>query len=424
MAVITPVTYKGDVKNNTKKGGGNDSMSGLAGADTLDGVGGNDSIDGGTGNDSLLGNDGNDTLLGGDGGDKLDGGNGNDKLNGGNDNDVIDGGTGNDTLDGGSGADKMTGGEGNDYYFVDNAGDKIIETPVTTANNGKPGKTDTVESTLSSYTLHDNVEILKLSGKATAGTGNKLNNKITGNDLDNSINGGDGNDTLDGGSGNDTLNGGKGADSLIGGKGSDTYIIDNVKDIIADETANAGELDFVESTVTFDLTASDNVENLILSGKAAVAGTGNDLANLIQEKNGGTVNNNFNGGKGNDTLNGGGGNDTLNGGEGDDIIDGGNGKDTVIFSKEQSNYTISKPNELGEITVTHKDGSEGTDTLSNVEVLEFAGTPLNVKQNTLTVDKEVVNEGEAVTFTLDAPNAIGGDVIPFSFDGIFRMMMS
>lgn len=327
MAVITPVTYKGDVKNNTKKGGGNDSMSGLAGADTLDGVGGNDSIDGGTGNDSLLGNDGNDTLLGGDGGDKLDGGNGNDKLNGGNDNDVIDGGTGNDTLDGGSGADKMTGGEGNDYYFVDNAGDKIIETPVTTANNGKPGKTDTVESTLSSYTLHDNVEILKLSGKATAGTGNKLNNKITGNDLDNSINGGDGNDTLDGGSGNDTLNGGKGADS-------------------------------------------------------------------------------------------------LNGGEGDDIIDGGNGKDTVIFSKEQSNYTISKPNELGEITVTHKDGSEGTDTLSNVEVLEFAGTPLNVKQNTLTVDKEVVNEGEAVTFTLDAPNAIGGDVIPFSFDGIFRMMMS
>jgi Ca2+-binding RTX toxin-like protein len=416
MAVITPVTYKGDVKNNTKKGGGgNDSMSGLAGADTLDGVGGNDSIDGGTGNDSLLGGDGSDTLLGGEGSDTLSGGSGNDKLYGGNDNDIIDGGTGNDTLDGGTGADKMTGGEGNDYYFIDNAGDKIIEL-VTTANNAKPGISDTVETALSVYTLAENVEILKFAKTATTGTGNKLNNKITGNDANNSINGGDGNDTLEGGNGNDTLNGGKGADSLIGGKGSDTYIIDNLKDVIADETANDGELDFVLSSVTFDLTASDNVENLTLSGKA-IAGTGNNLANLIQEINTGNVNNDFKGREGNDTLNGGGGDDTLEGGEGDDIIDGGIGKDTAVFTKEQSYYKISEPNELGEVSVTDNEGVEGTDILTNVEFLKFADRALNVKQNTLTVDKEVVKEGDSVTFTLDAPNAVEGNEIGFSFDG-------
>ena len=42
---------------------------------------------------------------------------------------AIFGNTGNNLLDGGAGADTMSGGAGNDTYFVDNAGDAVIESP-------------------------------------------------------------------------------------------------------------------------------------------------------------------------------------------------------------------------------------------------------------------------------------------------------
>src|SRR5206468_786613 len=105
---------------------------------------------------------------------------------------AITGGAGNDTLDGGGGNDSMTGGAGNDVYFVDATGDVVIET----ADDG----TDTVRTSLASYTLGDNVE--NLTG--TAATGQAL----TGNALANVIIGAGGPDTLAGGGGDDTLTGG------------------------------------------------------------------------------------------------------------------------------------------------------------------------------------------------------------------------
>ncbi len=100
----------------------------------------------------------------------------------------------------------MTGGAGNDFYFVDNAGDLVVEL-------GGEGA-DTVSSSIS-YTLTDNVEDLILTGSATNGTGNGLDNVITGNALAN---------TLSGGAGNDRLVGGDGVDSLIGGLGNDIFV--------------------------------------------------------------------------------------------------------------------------------------------------------------------------------------------------------
>ena len=74
-----------------------------------------------------------------------------------------------------------------------------------------------------------------------------------------------------------SVNGGAGADTLIGGTGNDTYIVDNAGDVVVE---NAGEgVDQVNSSVTYTL--STNVENLTLTGSAAIDGTGNELDNVL-----------------------------------------------------------------------------------------------------------------------------------------------
>lgn len=144
---------------------------------------------------------------------------GNDVLRGLGGNDTLIGLGGNDRLDGGTGADAMIGGTGDDTYFVDDPGDIVTEL----SGEGN----DLVISTLSSYTLTDNVERLRLdSAGAADGTGNNLNNIIIGGAGDNVIDGGGGNDTLRGGGGNDRLIGGAGNDLLFGGDGSDTFVFD------------------------------------------------------------------------------------------------------------------------------------------------------------------------------------------------------
>jgi hypothetical protein len=70
---------------------------------------------------------------------------------------ILDGGDGNDTLDGRAGADTLIGGLGNDSYWVDNPGDRVIETS-TLAN-----EIDSVYASLS-WTLGANLENLTLLG--------------------------------------------------------------------------------------------------------------------------------------------------------------------------------------------------------------------------------------------------------------------
>jgi Ca2+-binding RTX toxin-like protein len=143
------------------------------------------------------------------------------------------------------------------------------------------------------------------------GTGNNHNNIITGNSGNNSLDGRAGNDTIYGGAGNDILEGGTGIDSLIGGSGDDIYVVDSVADVVVELSAEGNDL--VRSSVTYTLQAT--LENLTLTGAAAINGTGNDANNLLSGNSGGNI---LNGGAGNDTLDGGAGIDSLIGGAGDD----------------------------------------------------------------------------------------------------------
>ena len=287
-------------------------------------------LDGGLGNDSINGGAGDDLIIGGAGNDSLSGSAGNDTLNGDD---------GNDTLDGGAGADTMVGGLGNDTYLVDNTGDIVTETSTIVT------EIDTV-STVITYTLGDYVEKLILTGAAGInGFGNSLNNTITGNSAAN------------------LLNGGVGADTLIGGLGNDTYNVDNTGDVVSETSTLAVEIDQVNASVTYSLSA--NVENLTLIGASTINGTGNSLNNILI---GNAAANILNGGVGADTMTGGAGNDTY-------VVD--NTGDVVTETS-----TL-----LAEIDVVN---SSITYTLgANIEKLTLTGTDLingtgNSLANTLT----------------------------------------
>ncbi|HEV7407945.1 MAG TPA: CARDB domain-containing protein [Bradyrhizobium sp.] len=74
------------------------------------------------------------------------------------------------------------------------------------------------------------------------------------------------------------------------------------------------------------------------------------------------------------TLTGDSGNDIFIGTKGNDTIDGAGGSDTVVFSGNASAYTRTTLGN-GSIPVA---GPDGTDTLSNVEVLQFADQSISV----------------------------------------------
>jgi Ca2+-binding RTX toxin-like protein len=211
------------------------------------GTPGNDILTGGSEDDFIIGREGNDNLNGGSGVDELSGRAGNDNLKGGSGNDNLSGGAGNDILNGGSGNDDLNGGSGNDLYIVDSVNNVVIEN----TNEGNDGVRASVD-----YTLSNHVERLNLTGSATTGTGNTLNNTIRGNQTDNVLVGEGGRDYLYGGQGNDELIGGAGNDNLTGGAGSDTFVFAELgADIITD--FNSADGDQIELDSSFFSNVTD-----------------------------------------------------------------------------------------------------------------------------------------------------------------------
>lgn len=228
--------------------------------DSLTGDKGANHIFGGLGDDLLIGGDGDDTLEGGSGVDEFQGGNGSDLMfvdhaddyvrehsySTGTDTviasvsyDVESGAvevlqaaagfapialTGNEythTLIGNEGSNilksngrgsVMQGGGGNDVYFVDNAGDQIVDT----------GGTDVVYAT-TSFTLSANSGVDQVIA-----TGNVA--FLNGNGFDNVLLGTSGKNTMNGDAGNDKIYGKGGKDVLTGGSGKDAFVFDTKLD--------------------------------------------------------------------------------------------------------------------------------------------------------------------------------------------------
>ncbi|MBE9205566.1 calcium-binding protein [Nostoc sp. LEGE 06077] len=174
------------------------------------------------------------------------------------------------------------------------------------------------------------------------------------------------NNIINGGTGNDRLNGGGGIDTLSGGLGDDTYIVDTTTDTII-ENAGAG-VDTVSSSVTFSLAALANIENLTLTGTAAINGTGNAANNIIT------------GNSGNNTLSAGAGNDRLVGGAGIDTLSGSLGNDTYIVDTTTD--------------IIIENAGAGVDTVSSSVTFSLAALA-NIENLTLTGTSAINGTGNA-----------------------------
>ncbi|MGH8349829.1 MAG: calcium-binding protein, partial [Pseudomonas sp.] len=253
-------------------GAGNDILIGAGGADTMVGGGGNDIYEvtdlgdqvieaAGGGGDTVwtslasysLGADVENLFFGGSGNFA---GNGNELAN------SIAGGAGNDVLIGGAGVDMMTGGGGSDIYEITDLGDQAVEL----ADAGS----DTVWTSLASYTLDANVENLFFGGSGNfVGTGNGLANTIVG---------GAGNDFIVGAGGNDLMSGGvAGNDTFVfgaAGFGNDTIL-----NFGADAAAGQDLLDLTPmgiSSATFAPSLT-----ITADGADTVVGIGADSIRLV-----------------------------------------------------------------------------------------------------------------------------------------------
>lgn len=209
------------------------------GADTLIGGGGNDTLDGGTGADKFQGGDGSDLFLVDNAADQVSEnswGPGTDtviasvsysigyaavevlqaaagyapiNLTGNEYTQVLIGNEGSNILNGKGRANVMQGGGGNDVYYVDNAGDTIIDSS---------GYDVVYASSNFTMSAGSGIDFVYAVGSAAA---------ITGNGLDNVLLGTNGKNTLNGGGGNDRIYGKGGKDVLIGGAGADSFVFDS-----------------------------------------------------------------------------------------------------------------------------------------------------------------------------------------------------
>ena len=410
--------------------GASNILVGLAGDDTLLGGAGDDSVFGGEGNDNVRSGSGNDVIDGGDGVDTVDysgdperdhnvrysgivlslsddrtfngifypghtalDGYGNtdtlinvENVVGSNFDDLIGGSEANNTLSGLNGTDYLAGAAGNDSLVGGNGTDWAVYqgkfedySIVWDAAKARWTVTD-----LSNRTGIYNDGIDTLSGIEILQflEGNRFiwltSATLSGLDSSDWISGGFKNDWLSGGLGDDTLNGFAGNDTLISGAGND--LIDGGAGIdtvdYSKDPPRLGQLGGIKISLSDDRT----LDGVFYPGHTALDGYGNiDTVLNVENVIGSSYDDLIGGSEFANSLSGGDGFDIFAGGAGNDTIDGGNDRDWAVYQGSYSDYQISWNANSTVLTVKDKSTSrsgiynDGTDTLRNVETLQFLG---------------------------------------------------
>jgi VCBS repeat-containing protein len=276
-----------------------------------------------------------------------------------------------------------------DFVANDGAVDSNAATVTITVNGlneqftivGTPNP-DTIVGTDQQPTVH--LTEFTIYGRAEDDTltGGTANDKLLGEGDDDTLYGLDGDDVLNGGDGNDVLDGGTGSDTMKGRDGNDAYVVDSSGDVVVE--AASGGTDEVRSAIAFNL-GGYYLENLLLTGSAAIDGTGNGGANVITGNSGANM---LRGEDGDDTLSGAAGADVLNGGNGMDRLDGGADADLLKGGAGDDTYVVADAGD--QILETASGGSDTIESSINwslggqyVEKLVLTGAALNGVGNTL-----------------------------------------
>jgi len=273
--------------------------------------------------ETITGSSVNDIINGGAGADTINGGAGNDTINGGGGDDVIEGGAGADTLDGGSGIDTLS-------YAGSTGG--------VTVNFGQSGGGQTATG-----------------GDASSGMAD------------------------------DTISG---YENFIGGSGDDVVTTNGFNGAVYTYEGRGGDDQFLIIGGDFfsDIDGGDDTDTLDFSGWVFSGVTVNLETELFDDINGGdqhTVLNveNVAGTNKNDNITGDGEDNVFSGNGGNDMLDGGDGTDTATFNGVRANYTITA-NPDGSLTITDNVGTDGSDTVSNIEILAFTDIDVTVSGGT------------------------------------------
>jgi serralysin len=415
------IVFGGDGIDTILGGGGVDRLVGEGGDDILDGEGGDDQLEGGIGNDQLTGGFGNDSLQGGAGDDfyKVDAGDtvveaagaGSDtiltedasyslaalanveNLTGWYSDQVLTGNAADNRIDGSLGADTMTGGAGNDIYFVDNEGDRTVETA--------GGGTDEVRSSIS-WALEDHVENLLLTGFSDIdGVGNDLANTVVGNSGSNILLGEGGDDRIFGGEGIDILMGGLGADLLDGGADPNGYVylemeesagasVDTIKGFKTglDLIDVSGALGFSVSSTFAEGVSTVTVETVYGPMTIKIEGVVAQDDFILAEG----------------LITGTAGDDTLQGTDEADIIFGGSGADTMTGGAGDDYYFVGN---FGDTVVEAADGGvDGVESTFPTYTLEANVEYLILRGNIAT--EGIGNDLDNLIFGSNAGNTLSG----------------